>query len=245
MRNLYSVTLKPNKHRHKKFRHLIFASDDVESRPRVIKYVTNNAIVLAVIFALIFGCFVGFVVYKTQSDMIYAKKIADRDAKIEELSSENMVLSAEIASLNDKVLILSDTVNTKSASEAELAETLEAQWVPSDFPLTGGASFVEVSDPEPMCVFSGSEGIMAVATAAGTIVEIGEDEEFGNVIIIDHDNGYRTVYKNKGDVMVREGDHVTQGTTLYIINSGNTTLGYQILEGGEYINPLDVLEING
>ena len=35
------------------------------------------------------------------------------------------------------------------------------------------------------------------------------------------------------------------GTTLFIISSDNLEMCYQISQNGEFINPLDVLQING
>lgn len=245
MQDSYTFKLKSNKHKRKTYRHLIWTSDDVSNRPLVMKYMTSKALVLAVILCLLVGGFVGLLVFESKRDLRYEQKLAQKDVEIEELTQKNTDLNFEVASLNNTVKILSETVNTKTANEAELTETLEAQWVPSDFPLTGGASFEEIFEPEPMCVFDAAEGVMVVATAAGYIVDIYEDEEFGNAVVIDHDNGYKTIYKNEGDPMVKIGDSVSQGTTLYLVGDDNDKLGYQVTKDDVLINPLEVLEISG
>ncbi|MCR4618370.1 MAG: M23 family metallopeptidase [Lachnospiraceae bacterium] len=245
MNNPYVVTLKPNMHKRKKYRHLILASDDTESKPRVLKYNVSTFIIIIGILFLIIGGFVGLLVFESKRDLRYELKLSEKDKQIEELTNTNNELTSEIASLNNTVEILSNTVNTKAAAEAELAETIEAQSVPSEFPLTGSASFAENTGEVPEIVFTASEGITVVATAAGTVSDILEDETYGNIVVIDHGNGYKTYYKNKGDTVVKKGDTVSPGTTLYIIGSDNTELCYQIENNGEFINPLDILQING
>lgn len=245
MQENLKVTIKQNKHKKKTYRHLIFASDDSSATPKVLKYMPNGAIVLSAILCLVLGVVIGYIIFESKSDILFAKKISEKNLAIDELTKSNQELNLEVASLNNTIQILSDTVNSKAKSEAELVETLEAQWIPSAFPLSGGAAFKEILEPEPMCIFDASEGTMVVAAAAGIVKLIEEDDELGFVVTIDHNNGYKTIYKYKDDVMVKEGDSVLQGTTLFIIDSDNTSLYYQVMKDNELINPLDVLEISG
>ena len=69
--------------------------------------------------------------------------------------------------------------------------------------------------------------------------------KYGNCITIDHGNGYVSIYRNAGESLVHEGDTVTKGATLMVVGSDNTKLGYQIKKDGEFINPEDLVEING
>ncbi len=245
LRNDYVIRIKSSKHKRRVFRHLILASDDTEARPKVVKYHVMTSIILAAVFSLVLGGFVGLVIFERGRDERFEKTIAERDSEIEQLNDEKTVLNGEIASLNDKIEILSNTVQTKTANETELAETLEAQSIPSEYPLTGSASFTSMDGEEPGCIFDASDGSTVVATAAGKVTEIIENEDAGNTVIIDHQNGYITTYINKGDVMVKKGDEVSQGTTLFIIGDGNTELRYQISKEGIYIDPLDVIHIDG
>ena len=245
MRNEYVIRLKSSKHKRKVFRHLILASDDTEDRPKVLKYHVMTIIVLAIIFSLVLGGFVGLVIFERGRDQRFERTIAERDRVIEQLEGDNVSLNGEIASLNDKIEILSNTVATKTANENELTETLEAQSIPSDYPLTGSATVNPMDGDEIGCVFEASDGVTVVATASGKVSEIYEDENYGNVVVIDHGNGYITTYMNKGDAMVKKGDEVSQGTTLFIIGDGNYELRYQISNEGTYIDPLEVIQIEG
>ena len=96
-----------------------------------------------------------------------------------------------------------------------------------------------------MCIFTAAAGAMAVSTASGTVIAVNDDSEYGHNIWIDHGNGYVTIYRNQGDVKVKQGEEVTQGTTLFLISDENSKLGYQMMKDGVYINPMDMLVISG
>ena len=63
--------------------------------------------------------------------------------------------------------------------------------------------------------------------------------------MIDHGNGYVTIYRNDSKPVVKAGDSVVQGTTLFLIGEDNTKLGYQMQLDGTYINPTSMLSISG
>lgn len=189
-------------------------------------------------------------------------------SQIEELIAEKESLEAENKALTDKVAILSETVNQKVKAEEEQAAELAESSMPTGFPLTGAAS---IKDPqteetqtdeedtenaeaeesetkkaqEPILVFEGTEGNMVVASGGGTVIAVGADETYGNRIVVEHGNGYQSIYRNKGEARVKQGDEVVRGTTLFILDEGNLEFGYQITQDGNYINPEEVVEISG
>ena len=116
---------------------------------------------------------------------------------------------------------------------------------PTQLPLTGGASIEEVSEGDPMCLFTASEGALVVATASGTVTEIVEEAEYGYKVSIDHGNGYVTVYRNQSTPKVKQGDVVMQGGTIFVIGEENLKIGYQILSDNTYINPMEMMHIEG
>ena len=54
-----------------------------------------------------------------------------------------------------------------------------------------------------------------------------------------------TVYRSQGEAKVKQGEVVTQGTTLFLVGENNSKLGYQMIKDGVFIDPLEVLVING
>lgn len=173
------------------------------------------------------------------------EKLAVEEEKLM-VEEEKHLVEVHVEELNEQIQILSDTVNEKVKIEEELRAQLEGQSIPTEFPLTGSATMVEGEDSDnPLCVFTASEGTMVVATASGTVAAVNDDEKYGHNVWINHGNGYLTIYRNKGDVTVKEGDAVVRGTTLFLIDEDNTELGYQMQKDSTYINPIDMLAING
>ena len=54
-----------------------------------------------------------------------------------------------------------------------------------------------------------------------------------------------TIYRNPGEVKVKQGERVNQGTTLFLVTGEDSKLGYQMMKDGVYIDPMEMLAING
>ena len=62
----------------------------------------------------------------------------------------------------------------------------------------------------------------ALAAAQGTISRITSAGNYGNSVMIDHGNGYRTRYAHLDEVSVRNGEFVSQGDQIGLVgNTGN------------------------
>ncbi|UXH42968.1 M23 family metallopeptidase [Rossellomorea vietnamensis] len=80
----------------------------------------------------------------------------------------------------------------------------------------------------------------------GRVVSAGwDDGGYGNKVIIDHGNGYRTLYAHLDSISVSAGQTVERGQKLGIMGeTGEATgvhLHIEIFKNGSLINPLDVL----
>ena len=88
-----------------------------------------------------------------------------------------------------------------------------------------------------------SEGSRVFATADGRIKEIiTKRTSSGNTVVIDHGNGYETVYSHLGKIYARRGERVRRGDI--IAQSGNTGLSlaphlhYEIRHNGMRVDPI-------
>ena len=84
-----------------------------------------------------------------------------------------------------------------------------------------------------------------MVTASGTVTEIIEEPEYGYKVSVDHGNGYVTIYRNKDVPKVKLGENLLRGMTIFVIDADNLQLGYQIMKDGVYLNPMDMMEIEG
>ena len=97
----------------------------------------------------------------------------------------------------------------------------------------------------PILLLESSEGNSVIAAGSGTVLTVTTDAKFGNMVSIDHGNGYISIYRNAGDPLVTEGSQIDKGDIIFVISDKNTTLGFQIQQDEQYIDPEDLIEING
>jgi murein DD-endopeptidase MepM/ murein hydrolase activator NlpD len=96
--------------------------------------------------------------------------------------------------------------------------------------------------------FAGAEGNGVFATDAGTVVYSGwNDWGYGNLIIIDHGNGWQSLYAHLSQINVGCSQNVGQGDLIGLIGmTGGTSTGphlhFELMNTVYgYVNPLDYL----
>ena len=236
------------RHKRKNSHVVIVTSDSVDAGAKLRQFRIRPWVVQSFVFiiSVFIGTVIGFYIYQRDNLVIDDGQTEQHDEEtIEKLREENMALQIQVTDLNATVQILSETVNQKTESESMLAEQLAQQSIPIEFPLTGSATSEEVTEGDPMCIFTATSGAMVVATAKGTVTAVNDDAEYGHNVWVDHGNGYVTIYRNKGEIKVKQGETVKQGSTLFLIDEENNRLGYQMMKDGSYINPMDMIEISG
>jgi murein DD-endopeptidase MepM/ murein hydrolase activator NlpD len=79
----------------------------------------------------------------------------------------------------------------------------------------------------------------------GVIVSAGYDGGYGNKIVIDHQNGYRTVYAHLASMNVSKGQTVSRGSKIGVMGrTGNSTgvhLHFEVYLNGKLIDPMSKL----
>ncbi len=89
------------------------------------------------------------------------------------------------------------------------------------------------------------------AVADGVVTEIKKDPGFGITVVIDHQNGYKTVYSNLADTntvvpnqRVKQGEPIgSVGDTAAFEAAEATHLHFEVLKDNKHINPMDILEL--
>jgi len=84
-------------------------------------------------------------------------------------------------------------------------------------------------------------GLPVAASASGTVVKSGFEALLGNVVVLDHGSGYRSVYAHLAERIVAEGAFVAKGEPVGTVgNTGRTTgphLHYEVRVNGLPVNP--------
>lgn len=90
-----------------------------------------------------------------------------------------------------------------------------------------------------------SPGTSIRAAAAGRVVFSGKMRGYGNVIFLDHGDGFETRYAHNRKNRVRKGDSVEVGSTIADVGStGNASaphLHFEVRKDGQAKNPLSFL----
>jgi murein DD-endopeptidase MepM/ murein hydrolase activator NlpD len=83
------------------------------------------------------------------------------------------------------------------------------------------------------------------AAAAGTVLFAGRNKGYGNMVMIEHADGRRTIYAHAQSLFVKSGDPVSAGQTIAAVGStGHSTgphLHFEVRESNRSVNPLTLL----
>lgn len=89
---------------------------------------------------------------------------------------------------------------------------------------------------------SGISGSSIYAAKGGTVIKAGYNRGYGNYVVIDHGDGYATLYGHASSLCVSAGQVVSKGDVLgYVGSTGYSTgphLHFEIMHNGEYTDPL-------
>lgn len=112
---------------------------------------------------------------------------------------------------------------------------LSSSWGMRSSPFSGQMQFHKGID------FAGREGQEILAIAGGVITYSGDRYGYGNLVEINHGNGYSTRYAHNKDLMVQEGDPVKKGQVIATMGSTGRSTGFhvhlEVLKDGRQINP--------
>ena len=201
--------------------------------------------IIALIVCCVLGAVIGYAVYEGELWGRIREHDASQNAALIAAQDEKDALQEKIDEQDAKIEMLSITIQDQTQQIAELQAQIAEQSVPTDYPLTGSASMTVITDGDPMVEFTATEGSTVVAAGKGVVTAVEEDEVYGNRVVIDHGNGYVSIYRNKGESQVKAGDEVASGTTLFMVTEDNRQLGYQIKENDVYIDPTTIIAIKG
>ena len=84
------------------------------------------------------------------------------------------------------------------------------------------------------------------AAGAGTVVDVGEDAVYGYFVVLDHGDGYTSLYGHASLNLVTRGQRVRRNEVIALTGStGRSTaphLHFEILLNGEAVDPLTLVD---
>ena len=107
-------------------------------------------------------------------------------------------------------------------------------------PFTGVRSFHTGTD------MACPEGTPILAAMSGKISDVGTNRTYGNYIIINHGNGYQTLYAHMSKAIAKKGQWVSQGTKIGLVGTTGYSTGphlhFMVYKNGNRIDPMTVLK---
>ena len=196
---------------------------------------------------------------KNNSNKFYAgteKVETEGKAGMEELTykivSENgsqtekqLVSSRVVVSPVDKVV----TVGTKKISNKNKSTSTIMCWPVQRVAGSYVSSYVGDGRGHKGMDIVAKAGTPIFAGASGTVVSASYDRSgYGNCIIIDHHNGYRSLYAHCSTMLVKVGDTVSKGENIATVGrTGRATgnhLHFEVRKGSEILNPAKFIGTN-
>jgi len=84
------------------------------------------------------------------------------------------------------------------------------------------------------------------AAGGGTVVDIGDDAVYGRFVVIDHGDGYSTLYGHASLHLVALGEAVRERQVIALSGSTGRSTGphlhFEVLVDGEHVDPLTVVQ---
>lgn len=114
--------------------------------------------------------------------------------------------------------------------------------VPNTHNITSGYGYRWGTTHTGLDISNGVTDESIVASDGGTVIWAGYDDSgYGNYVIIDHGNGYQTLYGHCNSIYVSIGDYVSQGQTIAGMgttgDSTGTHLHFEIRLGSSRLDP--------
>ncbi|WP_159883116.1 M23 family metallopeptidase [Paenibacillus puerhi] len=165
------------------------------------------------------------------------KKVTIQSVHINGELTEERAVAEELLQAPVQTVVKQGTKKTPGAGSGQFAMPVLRGEVSSQFGLRWGKTHKGTD------FVSEQKGILA--SDSGSVSFAGWKSGYGNCIIIDHKNGYETLYGHLSKIDVKEGDAVAKGEKIGVMGStGNSTgihLHFEIIQDGAQQNPLKYL----
>ncbi len=189
---------------------------------------------------------------KRSSD--YNRKISNLNTENKKLSAQEKTLQNQIAQLKKDAASLQGLIDRLIAESGKMPSSYQFTQIKIAWPLKGRIIRTFGQETRSYGTSVVSNGI-DIAAKEGTNVSAVDDGEVvfadryggqGKLIIIDHKNGFFSLYAYNSDLLVQRGANVRRGQT--IAKSGSTgsaseaSLHFELRKDGKAINPIPYFE---
>ena len=151
-------------------------------------------------------------------------------------------LGSEMQDREQKLSVLESLLMSRSLHERVMpsGKPVADGWLSSKYgkrndPFTGKQDFHKGLD------FAGKKGSEVITVGDGVVSWAGKRSGYGNLIEVNHGNGYSTRYGHNQKHLVKTGDKVKKGQQIALMGSTGRSTGphvhFELLRNGKTVNP--------
>jgi murein DD-endopeptidase MepM/ murein hydrolase activator NlpD len=163
-------------------------------------------------------------------------QVPDLTAMIDDLARRVEVRSAQLSSLEGVIAGRELSAEIKPSGRPVREGYISSYFGERIDPFNGEDAFHKGVD------FASDAGADVLAVASGIVTFAGPREGYGNLVEINHGNGYLTRYAHNEQVLVSVGEEVERGQALAIVGSTGHSTGphvhFEVLREGRQIDPM-------
>lgn len=168
-----------------------------------------------------------------------AIKLPDFMVQLEELSQQLEDREKQLSVLESMIMTRNLQAEVLPAGRPITKGWLSSQYGTRNDPFTGKPEFHKGVD------LAGKDGSDIVAVAAGVVTWAGKRYGYGNLVEINHGNGYVTRYGHCKEVLVEVGDTIKKGQLISKMGSTGRSTGphvhFEVWVNGRTVNPTKYL----
>lgn len=159
-----------------------------------------------------------------------------------ELTNRNVVSSEVISEPVDKILVVGTGVSSSANNYSSYGFVK-----PIDMSKIYISSYWGDGRGHKGLDLAGPKGLSIYAAKAGVVKTVRQTSDYGKYIVIDHGDGFQTLYSHCSEMIVSVGEKVVAGQTIaYVGRTGNASgnhLHFEIIKNGTRVNPAPYLGI--
>jgi len=165
-----------------------------------------------------------------------------KPVQIDDFIDSMKILSQQIQDRTKQLAVLETMMMSRNLQEEiyPAGRPVKGGWISSYFgwranPFSGGREHHDGMD------FAGKEGSDVLAVASGVVTWASKRYGYGNLVEVNHGNGYSTRYGHNNEIVVKVGQTVKKGEVLSKMGSTGRSTGphvhFEVLYHGRTVNP--------
>ncbi len=163
-------------------------------------------------------------------------QIPDLSTKLNDLEQKVALRDSQLSALENVILDRDLKKQTHPEGRPVAAGFISSYFGEREDPFSGEEAYHKGVD------FAGAAGANVMAVAAGVVTWAGNRTGYGNLVEINHGDGYVTRYAHNQRTLVQVGQMVKRGDAIALMGSSGRSTGphvhFEVLRNGRQVDPL-------